>query len=868
MKRFLYIQITLFSFLTLFASTSFAQTFWGTVPNDGHWGGGAIFSFDAKTDTYTDAYYFKGSPVYDAFNVFEESPNVYIGVCGRSFKDGSVGDLEKGNSIYRYDAISNTTDIIFNYPYDTYHSYAIGEMAYIGNNSIIGLSNVNDSIKLTRYDISTDTYQEFGRFSSKSYPANGDYAYRTNACYFTEISESMVVFSLPKVLGGESSSTTVAGRDFFGYNPQTNEIGLLFNIPSSQPYYPRGPFTQTSDGSIFAPMTGSILEINLADSTYQLEHAFASGYVIDGEMVQATDTTFVGLKNVSESGYLFEYDFKNNLMLTEEYLWQKAQFNAFVQRDDTLYFGGDNDMIFAYKIGSGEAPVVSYTLESENQGYINYLVNSSDESYILSFAAGLHRFYPEKKAYTNLVRFGGTVGGFWDFIEGATPTSELLLASNGKLYGFTVNGGAGAYSSGDGVLFEVDPETKDFQLIHSFVGDNGGFGDRDSYGTYYGKGQNSLTELNQKIYGTTYTNGAYDNHPAPGYGVVFTYDISRDYDNYHVVFNFNDSTEASAGRFPMSGLTLGSNGKLYGTTASGGIGGIYGHGVVYEIDPNDNDQFRIVMKIPDTDLRTIDNLILADNGKLYGLASGAEYNSDPKQWAIREYDVENASYTDLFTSELSEYEYNYSQFTSLNNKLYGVVSQTYYSQGYIFEFDIATQQLVKKVVFTSNSDDGAKPGSNMTLSSSGSFWGMTSSGGVHSDEWGDYNKGVIYEFDPVEGTYTKHYDFGGNGGVNPLYASLTETAGVDYTGIDSPISEERLQAYPNPTTDFVRFNLENNSVQKVDYAVFDIRGKQILSETLDVQNYLILDLSGFKSGTYVVKINTDKQSFSKTIVRN
>ncbi|MBN2238121.1 MAG: hypothetical protein JW729_11215, partial [Bacteroidales bacterium] len=388
MKKFLHVQITLFSFLLMFASTSLAQTFWGTTPTDGSFGGGTLFSFDAKTDTYTDEYFFRGSSVYDAFNVFEESPNVYIGVCSRSYEDAT----DAGNSIYRYNAISNTTEIIFNYPYDTYHSFAIGDMAYIGNNSIIGLSNVDDIIKLTRYDVSTDTYQEFGSFSSKSYPANGDYSYGTNACYFTEISESLVIFSLPKVLGGESSSTTLAGRDFFGYNPQTNEIGLLFNIPSSEPYFPRGPFTITSDGKIFAPMSGSILEINLADSSYQLEYAFANGYVIDGEMIQATDTTLVGLKNVSESGYLFEYDFKNNELLTEEYLWQKAQFNAFVQRGDSLYFGGDNDMIYAYKIGSGVAPVVSYTLESKNQGYINYLVNSSDESYILSFADGLHSY--------------------------------------------------------------------------------------------------------------------------------------------------------------------------------------------------------------------------------------------------------------------------------------------------------------------------------------------------------------------------------------------------------------------------------------------------------------------------------------------
>ena len=83
----------------------------------------------------------------------------------------------------------------------------------------------------------------------------------------------------------------------------------------------------------------------------------------------------------------------------------------------------------------------------------------------------------------------------------------------------------------------------------------------------------------------------------------------------------------------------------------------------------------------------------------------------------------------------------------------------------------------------------------------------------------------------------------------------------------SELEDQQMRIYPNPTADFIRFDFNDNINQKVEYAIFDSSGKQILSETLDVQNYLIVDLSGFKSGIYVVKINTDKQSFSKTIIR-
>ncbi len=95
-----------------------------------------------------------------------------------------------------------------------------------------------------------------------------------------------------------------------------------------------------------------------------------------------------------------------------------------------------------------------------------------------------------------------------------------------------------------------------------------------------------------------------------------------------------------------------------------------------------------------------------------------------------------------------------------------------------------------------------------------------------------------------------------------LYKLVSE----DVTGL-SELEDQQISMYPNPTTDFVHFDLENNSAQKVNYAVYDISGKQIFSETLNVQNDLVVDLSSFKTGTYVVKINTDKQSFSKTIIR-
>ena len=779
MKRRIQFRNSLIILTLLLSATVMGQTFWGTTPIGGRYGNGTIFSFNAQSGTYHTAYDFKPNPVFRAYNAFEESPNVYIGVCTHSIENGSSEELRDGNSIYRYNAITDTTEIIFNYPYSTYHSENIGDMIYIKNKAILGLSNVDDTVKLIRYDISTDTYQEFGTFYSGSYPEIGVTAHYTTTSYLSEINDSMVIFSLTKVVGAANSSKISKGCDFFAYNPQTNAIDSLFNIPNSEPHISKGPLTQTADKRIFAPMNRSIVELNLSEKTYHTVHTFSDAYIVKGEMIQATDSSLIGLENKTKNGYLFEYNFKNDSLMTEQKLSYKGQYNSFVKRGDSVYFSLDNDhndQILYYKIGSAQTPVVAFILDNPNQGEIEHLINTSHENSIITFSNSLAEYQPKGNSYINLVRFED------DFYEGAkdgsTPQNDLLLASNKKLYGIATNGGSGTYLHGDGVLFEMDPVTEAYKVLVNFTGKNGGFGDTDNYGTRYLEGQNNLVEVNQKIYGATYTNGDYD-HSGPGYGVIYSYDLSKDSDNYHVIIDLNDSSKASAGRLPMSGMTLGSNGKLYGTTFSGGSG-IYGNGVVYEIDPNDNDKFRVVMNIPLGSKPPVDNLVEGDNGKFYGLAINTTYMVRNTTWAIREYDMENQSFVDIYTSDSVDNAYNYSQFYYLDHKLYGVVTKTTDTNGYLFEYDITTSQMVQKVIFNNTTSTGSQPKGNLCLSSTGSFWGMTSRGGTSSDGSGYNDMGVIYEFNPSDDVFTMHYAFGREGS-NPQYASLTETAAAYYS---------------------------------------------------------------------------------------
>ena len=870
MKTFTYLFFIISIFLQISVN---AQTFWGVTNDDGTYGGGTIFSYDAGTGTYTDEYVFKPNPIYAPWNVFEESAGVYVGVCEKSTVDGT-NDSKSNRFIYRYTQATNTSEIIGELPHPFHvqnKKYAPGNIVYFNNDEIIGfvLNNDLDSIILIRYSVSADSYSEVAKYSTTSYPAEGAYSYSATGCYFSIIDNSTIIFSLKKIKGIADSESTNEGIDFFVFNPQDNSITTLFNVPYADKFLPQGPIAATSTGLLYCPGSKKMMKINLSGKTYSLYPAFGDDEHNEvGEITQITDTTFVGLMDYYSYDYLYEYSFVNDTIVRKlSFGVDDNNINTFIHRGDAVYFSIETSnqyMIMGYK-PDGNPPYMVYTLTNPAQGGIDHLVNISDNNKLLALHAGLSEYFIDKKAYVCLERFGGN-GSFWSYKYGASPQSDLLFASNKKLYGVASNGGRGTYYHGDGVLFEVDPQTKTYVPLHYFTGEDGGFGSKAGSKAYT-KCQNTLTEYNGKIYGTTYTNGTPEN--APGYGTVFTYDLNAAGNNFIKIFDFNDSTDASAGRLITSGLILGKDNKLYGLTTYGGIGGeSSGHGVMFAIDPNDNDKFSVVMKFADTEtMYPVDNLTMADDGKMYGLIKKSPTsNIYWSNWGIREYDVANKTYADIYVTADDDHEKAYSGFLYLNGKLYGMAySSSNESNGYIFEYDIASNQLVKKVIFAVNRTNGANPMGNLMLSSTGSLWGMTTHGGGEPNYDGS---GVIFEYNLSTDTYTKHYSFASNaeGGREPLYSTITEVSD-NSTSIHKNNLENKIKAYPNPAVDFVRFNMESDAVTSVVYSVVDASGNMIISGKADVSNSFIIDLEGLQSGIYIVKIDTGSNVYTKKIVK-
>jgi uncharacterized repeat protein (TIGR03803 family) len=153
--------------------------------------------------------------------------------------------------------------------------------------------------------------------------------------------------------------------------------------------------------------------------------------------------------------------------------------------------------------------------------------------------------------------------------DGFAPAAGVIMDSEGNIYGTTEYGGAygSPHESTDGTVFELSAATGTETLLFSFGG-------------YSGDGllpEAGLIRYKGKLYGTTYTGGAYGNGtvfklaPPVKKGAPWTETILHSF-----------GAQSDDGRYPAAGLIVDKVGNLYGTTTAGGA---YGSGTVFEITP-------------------------------------------------------------------------------------------------------------------------------------------------------------------------------------------------------------------------------------------------------------------------------------------
>ena len=274
--------------------------------------------------------------------------------------------------------------------------------------------------------------------------------------------------------------------------------------------------------------------------------------------------------------------------------------------------------------------------------------------------------------------------------EGTLSQASLVSGSDGALYGTTGMGGA----LNQGTVFRITEDGSSFTTLHHFDGTNGG----SSYQTRLVRGSDAL-------YGTTTYGGA------AGVGVIFK--ISEDGSLFTKLHDF----DGGGGSHPYGGLTVGTDGALYGTTYDGGAAG---YGVVFRIR-EDGSTFTLLR---DLDYSTtggwpLTALLKGSDATLFGVSQGGGTAGSGVVFKVKE---DGTAFATLFA-----------------------FGATY----------------------------GAQPVAGLLKGESGALYGTTASGGA-------YNSGVLFKVNEDGSGYASVHEFDVTGGGTPYGALIKGADGALY----------------------------------------------------------------------------------------
>ena len=370
--------------------------------------------------------------------------------------------------------------------------------------------------------------------------------------------------------------------------------------------------------------------------------------------------------------------------------------------------------------------------------------------------------------------------------DGGVPTATLLLASDGNLYG-TTSGFTLAITTtetieNDGTVFRVTP-AGDFTTLHTFtvldngiaptgVAPRGGLIAGSNSNVFYGTTSGTVNAV-----GTTTTTTTTS---TTTFGTVFKITSDGDLTSLYI---FSGGTDGNA---PDAGLTLASDGLLFGTTS---LGGATSMGTVFAIDNTGTFQSLYDFTGVHDGAKPTGGLVEGGDGNLYGTTSaGGTIVADKVTitnhgtvFQVTPAGFVNTLYT--FTGGTDGSNPTAGLAKPGNGYLYGTTAGGGDGYGTIFKINTAGQ-LTTLYTFTENGD-GSIPNSTLTVGSDGNLYGTTSgfAGASTTGETG-IDGGTIFRITP-EGQFTVLFDFNQNDafetvGYSPMGGLVEDSAGNFY----------------------------------------------------------------------------------------
>ncbi len=332
--------------------------------------------------------------------------------------------------------------------------------------------------------------------------------------------------------------------------------------------------------------------------------------------------------------------------------------------------------------------------------------------------------------------------------NGYPEPGSLIQDEQGHLYGMTALGGKPSSGNnfecgaGCGTVFQLDPGSGDYTVIHEF----GGAGGEYPVGGL-------IRDQQGHLYGATGIGGTFQQ------GTVFGLDAAG---NETFLHSFS---EDGNGYRPMSGLVGDEERNLYGTTAWGSSPGCQaGCGVVFEI--SSSGEYTVLHSFagpPNDGGNSYAPLIRDKLGNLYGTTvfGGSSNNGTVFKVSPEGTEIVLHSFTGADGSQPSS-----GLTTDESGNLYGVTSSGG-SGGYgvVFELD-SSRRLTVLYSFTGKEDGGSPAGKLFLDERTGNLFGTAFGGGIAGLTCPPGGCGAIFEVSP-SGKEKVLYYFQGSDGAEP-----------------------------------------------------------------------------------------------------
>ncbi len=379
----------------------------------------------------------------------------------------------------------------------------------------------------------------------------------------------------------------------------------------------------------------------------------------------------------------------------------------------------------------------------------------------------IYRMESDGTGFVVIHSFGGFSG------DGRSPRGRLIPGSDGLLlYGVTAAGGA----TGDGTIFRLKLDGSSYEILRSMASPDGrgpvglmqatdgklwgaaGGGGPAGRGTLFrmnpdgsafsvmqsfdtaGAGASPAAEplqaSNGRLYGTTYSGGAHAG------GTI--YSLGADGSAFTVLRSFQPAFSECG--YPTSGLVEGGDGLLYGSTSQGNSGLWSDNGTVFRIGM-DGSGFATIYRAPSTPepgARPSTRVLLGSDGRIYCALSGLPgYATQIVSFARDGGDVR-----EVFAFPPGSAPYIWLEQAADGDLLVAARTDSALGAGQLLTISpsTGTPQILHQF---GASPDGAQPRGELTLLSDGFITGTLNEGGKHG-------RGMIIRFNDA-GTQFSSY---------------------------------------------------------------------------------------------------------------